>query len=110
MDFSDIVHIDAVVIPNLIILGRDLRKKTGYIPFIRLGENLDAGYLKKYLYGINFYKISDEFYYYENDRYGGMEGKKMDSRNTTEYFLKNEGMIWPEEESIINCVHFLINI
>lgn len=91
LDFSDIVHIDAVVIPNLIILGRDLRKKTGYIPFIRLGENLDAGYLKKYLYGINFYKISDEFYYYENDRYGGMEGKKMDSRNTTEYFLKNEG-------------------
>lgn len=91
LDFSDTIRIDALVIPNLIILGRDIRRKTSYIPFIRLGENLNAGYIKKYLFGINFYKISDEFYYYENDRYSGLEGKKMDPRNTTEYFSKSEG-------------------
>lgn len=91
LDFSDTSHIDALVIPNLIILGRDIRRKTSYIPYIRLGENLNAGYIKKYLFGINFYKISDEFYYYENDRYSGLEGKKMDPRNTTEYFSKSEG-------------------
>ena len=90
LDFSYTKRIDATAIPNLLFLGEYLKQKTGNVPIIRLGEDIAAGYLKKYLAGIGFYRISDEFYEYENERYGGFQGRDMDPKNATVYFLRSE--------------------
>lgn len=94
LDFTNISRIDAVVIPNLLLLGKLIEKKTKNIPYIRLGEDLNSGYLKKYLINIGFYKISESFFYYENElgKYGGLLGKEMDNRNTTEQFAFKDGI------------------
>lgn len=93
LDMTDVMRIDATVIPNLLLLGRFIEEKTGNIPRIRLGENLRSGYLKKYLDGIGFYKLCDFYYAFDNPvgQYGGMIGKNMDTRNTTERFSIEEG-------------------
>jgi len=95
LDLSEVMRIDAVVIPNLLFAGKYIEKKTGNIPFIRLGEDWNAGYIKNYLSNINFYELSNEFYYYENEdmKYGGLVGKKMDRRNTTQRFDYSCGLM-----------------
>lgn len=95
LDLTGVRRIDAVVIPNLLLLGKYIEKRTQNIPYIRLGEDLRSGYLKKYLMNIKFYELSSLYYYYENDaeKYCGLVGKDMDKRNTTEYFSLNEGIL-----------------
>lgn len=85
LDLSGVHRIDGNVIPNLLLLGNWLEKKTGYIPVIRMGKSFESGYLKKYLYGIKFYEHSKSVYLFEDptDQYGGFEGKSMDSLNNT---------------------------
>lgn len=86
LDFTETCKIYATVIPDLVVLGTYLREKTGYMPVIRLGEDLKAGSLKKYLNGIGFYSASANKYSFENNPYGGMYGTEMDPVNTTELF------------------------
>lgn len=86
LDFTETCEISALVIPNLVVLATYLRKRTGYIPYIRLGEDLKAGRIKKYLYGIKFFAVCANKYMYENNPYGGMCGTDMDPKNTTELF------------------------
>lgn len=89
LDFSYVTRIDGNVIPNLIILGKWIEKNTGYIPMIRLGKSYESGYLKKYLYGINFFTMTENTYQYEDpeERYGGWNGKEMDKKNTTKHYV-----------------------
>lgn len=91
LDFSEVNRIEALVIPNLLLLGRYIKEKTGYIPYVRLGANLNAGYLKKYLQGINFLELSSRFYRYESDGFSEGYGKEMDPLNTTAYFAQSDG-------------------
>lgn len=95
LDLTNVNRIDAVVIPNLLLLGEFIEKKTTNIPWIRLGEDLSSGYLKKYLMNIKFFELSKPYFYYENefDKYSGLVGKEMDRRNTTERFLLDEGPV-----------------
>lgn len=111
LDFTDVKRIDAVVIPNLLFLGKYIEKKTGNIPYIRLGEDLSAGYLKNYLMGINFYILSDSYFYYEDPdgRYCGLAGKSMDKRNTTERFLFGDGMVVAQRRLFYHVLPFIDN-
>lgn len=95
LDLTGVKRIDAVVIPNLLLLGKYIEKRTQNIPYIRLGEDLQSGYLKKYLMNIQFYKLSSQYYHYENEtqKYYGLVGKDMDKRNTTECFSLKEGIV-----------------
>ena len=88
IDMSEVHRIDGNVIPNLILMGKWIEGKTGLVPVIRLGRTFDAGYLKKYLFDIKFYKFTGNIYRYEdeNDKYGGFEGKDMDRRNVTFHY------------------------
>lgn len=111
LDFTDVVGIDAVVIPNLLLLGRYIEKKTNNIPYIRLGEDLSAGYLKKYLLGIKFYELSDSYFYYEDaiGKYGGLVGKSMDKRNTTECFKFEDGVVVAQRRLFYKVLPFIEN-
>lgn len=111
LDFTNVRRIDAVVIPNLILLGKYLERRTNNIPYIRLGEDLSAGYLKKYLMGIKFYDLSDSYFYYENpeNKYGGLIGKSMDKRNTTEIFNYEEGSLVAQRRLFYNVLPFVDN-
>lgn len=88
IDMSEVHRIDGNVIPNLILMGKWIERKTGIIPVIRLGRTFNAGYLKKYLFGMKFYEFTRNIYRYEddNDKYGGFEGKDMDRRNVTLHY------------------------
>lgn len=111
LDFTEVQTIDALAIPNLIFLGKFIRDKTGYIPYIRLGEDIQAGRLKKYLNDINFYNVSTPFFLYENgeySKYGGMYGIDMDPRNTTQYFSLRGDIIKIEEEMIRRIYYELL--
>ena len=98
LDFSYVKWIDGNVIPNMLLLGHWLERKTGYIPTIRLGRDFQSGHLKKYLYYINFFYYADDVYKFEDpdERYKGWEGKNMDKENRTLFFsfpyaeIKNE--------------------
>lgn len=108
LDFTEVEMVDALAIPNLIFLGKYIRDKTGYIPYIRLGEDVQAGRLKKYLNDINFYNVSTPFFLYENGengKYGGMSGIDMDPRNTTQYFSLR-GKKEKVEEEMIRRIYF----
>lgn len=109
LDFTNVTKIDAVVIPNLLLLGRYLEQKTFNIPYIRLGENLSAGYLKKYLSNIKFYQLSELYFYYENEaeKYGGLLGKDMDDRNTTERFSIEDGAVVARRRLYYNIFPFI---
>lgn len=109
LDFTSISRIDALVIPNLILLGRLIESKTKFIPYIRLGEDLSAGYLKNYLAQIGFYSLSEPFYYYENPygKYGGLIGKRMDKRNTTECFSFLDGEAIARRRLFYNILPYL---
>lgn len=93
LDFSGVKRVDAVVIPNLLILGKIIESRTRFMPVIRLGENLESGYLKNYMLNIRFFELSDMYYKYEDyeGRTGGLVGKKMSEQNTTVRFLYEEG-------------------
>lgn len=103
IDMSEVHRIDGNVIPNLILMGKWLERKTGIIPLIRLGRTFDAGYLKKYLFSMKFYDFTRNIYRYEdeNDKYGGFEGKDMDKRNVTLHyeFPYNEYEDLPQNDS-----------
>ena len=88
IDMSEVYRIDGNVIPNLILMGKWIERKTGIIPLIRLGRSFNAGYLKKYLFGMKFYEYTRNIYRYEDeyDKYGGFEGKDMDRRNMTLHY------------------------
>lgn len=88
VDFSEVRRIDGNVITNLILMGKWIEDRTGRIPVIRLGRTFEAGYLKKYLFGMKFYEFTKNIYRYEdeNDKLGGLEGKDMDRRNMTLYY------------------------
>ncbi len=93
LDFSEVTRIDSVVIPNLLLAGKYIETKTGNIPFIRLGDNLNTGYIKNYLSRINFYELSTAYYFFEDEeaKYNGMVGKEMDRCNTTQRFEFSRG-------------------
>ena len=86
LDFTEVQRMDAVVVPSLLVLGLYIRDKSGYMPVIRLGENIQAGHLKKYLYGIQFTKHARDVFLFENDPYNGMYGVRMHPSNTTQCF------------------------
>lgn len=111
LDFTNVFRIDPVVIPNLLLLGKYIEKKTNNIPYIRLGEDLSAGYLKKYLMDIKFYKLSDSYYRYEDveGKYAGLVGKSMDKRNTTECFAFKDGMLIAQRRLFYNVLPFIDN-
>ena len=88
LDFSDVKSIDGNVVPNLILMGKWIESRTSVIPVIRMGRDFQAGYLKKYLDGIGFYRFTYGIYLYEDeyDKYGGYIGKDMDKKNGTLFF------------------------
>ena len=88
IDLSDVKRVDGNVIPVLILMGEWIEEKTGIMPVIRLGRDFKAGYLKKYLDGIGFYRYTYGVYLYEDeyDQYGGYLGKNMDEKNGIMYF------------------------
>lgn len=88
LDFTEVIRIEAPVIPNLLCLGQILKTNTLSRPILRLAESLTGGHLKKYLNDINFLQYATEYklFEFENSPYGGWDGKQMDSRNTTIYF------------------------
>lgn len=88
LDFTSVRRIDGNVIPNLILLGSWIESKTHSVPMIRLGQDFQAGYLKKYLDGIGFYKFTYGVFMYEDedDKYCGYAGAEMDKKNGTMYF------------------------
>lgn len=109
LDFTNISRIDAVVIPNLLLLGNFIEKKTKNIPYIRLGTDLKSGYLKKYLLDIKFYELSASCYFYENseEKYGGLNGKDMEEKNTTERFLLEDGIDMARRRLYYNIYPFI---
>lgn len=111
LDLTGVNRIDAVVIPNLLLLGKYIEKKTQNIPYIRLGEDLRSGYLKKYLMNIKFYELSSSYFYYENEaeKYCGLIGKDMDKNNTTECFSLNEGFGVAQRRLYYNIYPFIKN-
>lgn len=108
LDFTEVQVINALVIPNLILLGKYIGDRTGNKPSIRLGEDFQAGRLKRYLHDVNFYSISTRFFVYENGddgKYGGMDGADMSSINTTQYFSV-QGERGKVEEEKIKQIYF----
>ena len=88
LDMTNVRSVQGNVIPNLLLLGKWLEEKTGFIPIIRLGRTFDAGYLKKFLYNIKFYTYSKNIFLYEDeiDMYCGLQGEDMTNLNTTCYY------------------------
>lgn len=109
LDFTEVRRIDAVVIPNLLLLGTWIEEKSHTIPYIRLGDDISAGTLKSYLAGINFYELSNSYFMYENEeeKYSGLFGKKMDKRNTTQLFEYKSGLDVAKRRICYNLAPFM---
>lgn len=87
-DFSEVNSIDSLVIPNLLCIGYAIKNATAYPPIFFIPQSQHHGKIKRYLIDINFYKIAKKFKLYEFDNYFdcGLEGKKLNKINRTEYF------------------------
>lgn len=111
LDFTDVFSIDALVIPNALLLGKWIESITDTIPYIRLGDDFSAGYIKKYLSGIKFYELSQNFFYYENEdeKYAGLQGKNMSPYNTTECFKYDDGLEIAKRRIYYNLMPFMRN-
>lgn len=89
LDFSDVVEIESSVISNLLILGDYINDCVGYKPSIYIDESQTSGALKRYLYKIAFFNLSerDERFYLKCNKYTGWPAtNEMDGSNTTVYF------------------------
>jgi len=96
LDFTEVIRVESLVIPNLLCLGHILKTSTSHTPIMRLAESMTGGYLKKYLNDIGFFQYAKEcqLYSFEHSPYGGWDGKAMNPKNITMYFPipKKEGM------------------
>lgn len=88
LDFSRTLRVEPVVIPNLLCMGYELRKKYNQAAYIYIPDVSYSGELKNYLNEINFTEYAQEFGLYDfvSSPYGGLEGKRIDPICGTIYF------------------------
>lgn len=93
-DFSETKKIDPNIIPNLLILGKMIKDKTGVKARLYLPDTLSAGYLKNYLNQIKFTELAIKYdlFGYVTSPYGGLQGKEIDRTCKTVYFDGNSSV------------------
>ena len=87
-DLTEVTVIESSVIPNLLVLGEHIERKTGNKPVLYINESSYSGNLKKYLYQIRFFSLceQDSRFALDCDKYTGWPGKGMDEKNITVFF------------------------
>lgn len=80
LDMSFTRRIESLVIPNLLCLGYQIKKKQGIIPKLLIPDTATGGMLRNYLNEISFtkYALQARVFDYIQNPYGGLEGKKID--------------------------------
>lgn len=91
LDFSGTYRIEPLVVPNLLCLGYELRKRYEKSAKILIPDISYSGELKNYINEIGFVKYAKKYGLYEfvSSPYGGLEGKKIDPICGTLYFDTN---------------------
>lgn len=85
-DFSGTRKIEPNVIPNLLCLGRVIESILGRKAVISIPDTYEGGKVKNYLYLIGFTKLAGNVFRFEQDPYGGLNGKQIDPLCGTIYF------------------------
>jgi hypothetical protein len=97
-DFSNLKTIEALVIPNLLCIGYIIKQNSGLAPGIYIADNINTGYLKKYINDIGFVSFAEKFnlFKFQDSIKDGLDGKEMDRLNTTIFFdrSEDEGTTW----------------
>lgn len=88
LDFSETYRIEALIVPNMLCLGYELREKFGKVTKIFIPDITYSGELKNYMNEIGFIKNAKKFRLYEFvfPPDGGLTGKKIDPICGTLYF------------------------
>ena len=91
-DFSQVKLVEPIVIPNLLCVGYIIRTSTGNPPKIFIPDNISAGYLKRYLFDINFTNYAKEYglFSFDDTVFGGLSESNMDKLNNTILFHQDE--------------------
>lgn len=94
IDFSKTYRVEPLVIPNLLGLGYEIKKRYNKIAQIYIPETSYAGELKNYLNEIQFTQYAEMYglYQFLASPYGGMQGKKIDPLCGTLYFDVNNSV------------------
>jgi len=94
LDFSETYRVEPLVIPNLLGLGYEIKRKYRKNAQIYIPEISRAGKLKNYLNQIGFVNYTQKYGLYEfiSSPYGGLEGKKIDPMCGTLYFDVNNSL------------------
>jgi hypothetical protein len=100
INLTHCLKIDALIIPNLLLVGKIIKEYTNVTPYLYIADMLQTGDLKRYLKDINFISIAKLYKLYEFD-YSidcGLPPSKMDNLNKTIYFPyeTNSQIIWDE--------------
>ena len=107
-DFSSTRNINALVIPDLLCIGYDIKKKTGEPAVIYIPETMEMETLKNYLYQIRFTELArkrnQEIFKFIYSPTAGMSGKKIDPLCRTFFF---DTKITRDEISRIITFHIL---
>lgn len=87
-DLTEVTVIESSVIPNLLILGKHIERKTGNKPVLYINESSYSGNLKKYLYQIRFFSLCEQEggFDLDCDKYTGWPSTGMDEKNITVFF------------------------
>lgn len=88
LDFSKTLMVEPLVIPNLLCMGYELKRKFNKVANIYIPDTSYSGKLKNYFYEINFTKYAQKFelFNFVSSPYGGLEGKQIDPICGSLYF------------------------
>jgi len=105
-DFTRVKSIDTLVIPNLLCVGITIRDNSGFIPYFRVSDNVDARSLRRYLNDVNFINLAEKYdiFQFDSSIKGGWSKYGIQKFSTTIFFDEEE-----DEETTWRKLFFNVN-